>query len=125
MHRFIFIIALSIAICGFTEIPKAEIATIHFLKVDDSFNKLKPENRPRMPDFTIIGNYDDGILSLMSETIGNMQIEITSDNDCTIFSDNISVNQAQSGIFIGYFNPLYITCTLSTGETYYGEYHYN
>ncbi len=126
MNKFTFLAALIIFLCSFSggdyseqEPIKAEIELI------ENYGKLEEESihgRPRMPLNVIYANYSEGYFSIELESGNQASVEIKTMNDEFIIAALIESNET---VFIGELSDFIIECTLSNGETYYGEYHVN
>ncbi|MBE6305818.1 MAG: hypothetical protein E7082_07920 [Bacteroidales bacterium] len=125
MRKIIFFISIVFLFCGFTDRPQPVMSTIRFDRLDDPNKKLEPENRPRTPMPTFEGYYDGSTLYLLYEDSDCLQVEVLADSSFEIFNEIVLGSQAREGIYIGQLSDFNVTCTLSNGETYYGEYHVN
>lgn len=124
MNKFTFLAALIIFLCSFSnegyskqEPNKAEIELI------ENYGKLEEESihgRPRMPLNIIYANYSESYFSIELESDNQAYVEIKTMNDEFVIASLIEPNET---VYIGDLSDFRIECTLSTGETYYGEYH--
>lgn len=122
MLKLIKFIALFLILTSFTNetpcspiIPSEPVTIILEKKTSDL---KEPTKRPRMPQPVIIANYFDGKLSLSCASNDELEIVINS-NNTLIFNGIIAPEQC---IHIGELTEFSITCTLSDGQTFYGEY---
>lgn len=126
MNKFTFLAALIIFLCSFSNEgyskQEPEPVKITLISKHDKIGKENIQNRPRMPLNIIYANYSESYFSIELESDNQVYVEIKTMNDEFVIASLIEPNET---VYIGDLSDFRIECTLSTGETYYGEYHYN